>query len=297
MFVIRSRRHAAISASQSSQRYSILAVLGFAIAFAFAWALFPAHSMADDDSWSELRPDLFGAREIHDGSAHLSLEAPYRAYDAALVPITINANGADGSAHAIKTITLVIDENPVPVAAVFHLAPESGVTALSTRVRLNAYTYIRVIAEMKDGKLYMVSRFVKASGGCSAPATKDYNQGAAGMGKMRLRQYLESRMLGEKLGKAREVQLQIRHPNLTGFQMDEKTGGYFPAHYVEKIEISQGKKLILSVDGAISLSEDPALRFRFTPVNKEKIQVRVVDNKKNVFSGSWDLKESGATNM
>ena len=65
--------------------------------------------------------------------------------------------------------TLVVDANPAPVAAVFNMSPENGVATISTRLRINAYSHVRAIAETSDGELFMATRFVKASGGCSAP--------------------------------------------------------------------------------------------------------------------------------
>lgn len=283
--------------NRGSSRRAALIALGRTIAIVFALSLSATPSMAGDDVWPELKTEIFGERTIHDGNAQLSLDAPYRAQDAALVPITIKTAVPQSPAHKIKTITLVIDENPVPVAAVFHLAPNSGIAQLSTRVRINAYSHVRAIAEMNDGKLYMVSRFVKASGGCSAPASKNQDQAIAEMGKMRLRQYMKATTPGDRPGKTREAQLQIRHPNHSGLQMDQLTGYYLHAHYVEKIEIKQGVSLILTIDGAISLSEDPTVRFSYTPVSKEKLQVRVVDSEGKIFSGSWSFQEASEKNM
>ena len=98
------------------------------------------------------------------------LDAPRRAEDAAIVPIGMRVNFAGDDKRTLKSLTLVIDENPAPVAGTFTIGPHSGVTSISTRVRVNSYSYVRLIAELSDGKLYGVKTFVKASGGCSAPA-------------------------------------------------------------------------------------------------------------------------------
>ena len=45
-------------------------------------------------------------------------------------------------------------------------------TSLSTRIRVDAYTNLHAVAELDDGHLYGAQRFVKAAGGCSAPAAK-----------------------------------------------------------------------------------------------------------------------------
>ena len=49
-------------------------------------------------------------------------------------------------------------------------------THLATRVRVNDYSYLRVIAETQSGELHMAQTFVKASGGCSAPAVKNTDE-------------------------------------------------------------------------------------------------------------------------
>ena len=54
-------------------------------------------------------------------------------------------------------------------------------------MRIDEYTFVRAIAETNDGQLYMATRFVKASGGCSAPPGKDAQEALATLGKMRLR--------------------------------------------------------------------------------------------------------------
>jgi len=49
-------------------------------------------SSQEDVRWNELKPTMFGERKIEEGSDIISMEAPQRAHDAAVVPITINAN-------------------------------------------------------------------------------------------------------------------------------------------------------------------------------------------------------------
>jgi len=47
----------------------------------------------------------------------------------------------------------------------FGPAAGNGERMLSTRVRVDAYTNVRALAEMDDGRIYMVVRFVKGAGG------------------------------------------------------------------------------------------------------------------------------------
>lgn len=269
---------------ESTRRLTCLLALGLVLALSIG----AGQARAAEDVWSELKGDLFGDRPIHDGAEWLTLDAPYRAYDAAIVPIDIAALRPQRADQYIKAITLVIDQNPAPVAAVFHLGPRSGLGSISTRVRVNAYSNVRAIAETNDGALFMVTRFVKASGGCSAPALKDQDQSLANLGKMRLRYFTPTDAEG-RTPTVREAQLMIRHPNNSGLQMDQVTRNYIPAFFVREIEIRQGADLILSVEGAISLSEDPSIGFRFLPIGTEPINVRIQDTDDQVFTQSWPV--------
>ena len=264
----------------------------FASVIALMVGIGVSSASAAEDVWGGLKKDLFGDRTIADGKNLLSLETPYRAHDAALVPVTIKMSRPSVSGSHIKAVTLIIDQNPAPVAAVFSMAPDSGIASLSTRVRVNAYSDVRAIAELNDGTLFMVKRFVKASGGCSAPATKNAEIARKQMGRMKLRQFTQSKSVAAQ-SRMHEVQIMIRHPNNSGLQKDQLTGYYIPAHYVDNISISRSGKSLLGIEGAISLSENPMLRFSFRSGGNEKLDVRATDTEENVFEGSWALKPHG----
>lgn len=243
-----------------------------------------------EDVWPDLKTDVFEDRKILDGTDVIELKTPYRAHDAAIVPVTISALKPQSDKDFIKAITLIIDKNPAPVAAVFSMGPDSGLASLSTRIRVNMYSYVRVVAEMSDGKLYMVKNFVKAAGGCSAPAGKDAEEALASMGKMKLRQFSPIPGKAAKLTPIREAQLMIRHPNNSGLQMDQVTGLYIPAHFVQKIDIKNGDTEIMSVEGAISLSEDPSIRFHFVGKDNDSLTAEVVDTEGKRFTKKWKVK-------
>jgi sulfur-oxidizing protein SoxY len=190
----------------------------------------------------------------------------------------------------IRALTLIIDKNPAPVAAVFQLTPRSGTATISTRVRIDAYTHVRVVAEINDGTLYMATKFVKASGGCSAPAIKDADAALARLGKIKLRQSAPAR-----LGQPNEVQLLISHPNHSGFQRDPLTLYYIPAHFVRDVTVSYGRETILTVEGAISLSEDPSFHFSFVLEVSGELRVEAWDTDEQEFTGSWPIEpEAGS---
>src|ERR1700723_3588949 len=137
-----------------------------------------------EETWNSIKGDIFKDRPILDGAGLVFLDAPRRAEDAAVVPIGMRVNFAADDNRSLQSLALVIDENPAPVAGTFTIGPRSGVTSISTRVRVNSYSYVRLIAELSDGKLYGVKTFVKASGGCSAPASSNADAARAMLAQM-----------------------------------------------------------------------------------------------------------------
>ncbi|MEJ1160840.1 quinoprotein dehydrogenase-associated SoxYZ-like carrier [Prosthecomicrobium sp. N25] len=238
-------------------------------------------SAQDQATWNGLKTDVFGARSIQDGTGVLSLSTPVRAEDAALVPVEFNVALPAGDTRTVKSVTLIVDENPAPVAATFRFAEGQREVGLSTRVRVNSYSFVRAVAETSDGSLYMTANYVKASGGCSAPAGKDPAEAMENLGRMKFRTFAE--------GPKSEAQIQIRHPNNSGLQMDQVTRLYVPAWFVRHVTVKQGEKPVFSMEGGISISEDPTFRFSM-PSNGEPVKVEVTDTENKVFSGTFDAK-------
>ena len=244
-----------------------------------------AGARAESGAWDDIRQDLYGKdREILPAEGIIALEAPYRALDASTVPITVTSEIPQSQGRYIKSLTLVVDENPAPVVGTFHFSPANGIASVSTRVRVNAYTNIRAIAETNDGTLYMAAEYVKASGGCSAPASSDQELALSRMGKMKLKQ------LGSwKQNEVSEAQFQVSHPNYSGMQQDQLSQLWIPAHYVRSIELTLGDREILRFDGDISISENPTFRFFVKPQGSEILHAKVTDSDDKVFEQSWPI--------
>ena len=247
-----------------------------------------ADERTSEETWASIRPDFFGDAAIRNGGHLLTMEAPQRAHDAAVVPIKIAARPGSG----IVKITLLIDQNPIPLAGVFEFGPAAANASFSTRIRVNSYSYVRAVAETRDGKLYMVKKYVKASGGCSAPANKDMDKALAELGKMKLRLFRVKVPAMAQQSSARTAQIMIRHPNYSGFQMDQITMLYIPAHFVDMIEVTYDGQLVMKVEGAISLSEDPNIRFFYHHSGAGEIRVRATDNEQGEFVKTWPVTGS-----
>jgi sulfur-oxidizing protein SoxY len=247
-----------------------------------------AEDAEDPDPWPDLKHMFFNDGPIEEDKGLVKFEAPSRAEDAALVPVSFSAKLApDDTRRAVK-LTLVVDQNPVPLAAAFTLGEKAGDTRISTRVRVNSYTNARVVAELSDGSLHMATRYIKASGGCSAPMVKSMDEEMAALGQMKFR------ILPPIPEAPNEALLMIRHPNNSGLQMDQITRLYTPARYIDKLDVYQGPDLVFSMAAGISISEDPNFRFTFKPNGAKMFRVEAEDTAGKKFSGAWPATRDGA---
>ncbi|HEY1736004.1 MAG TPA: quinoprotein dehydrogenase-associated SoxYZ-like carrier [Methylovirgula sp.] len=254
---------------------------------AFVPLIFAAPARADApkpyDPWPGLVTDVFHDKKMTEDKSVVSLDAPARAEDAGLVPMTIHL----GKDKRITKVTLVIDGNPSPVAAVFEPGAKADVTMIETRVRVDQYTNVHAVAETADGQLYYAVDYVKAAGGCSAPSPKVAGDDAK-IGDMRLRT-LPNPPNSEAA--RREVLLMIRHPNNSGMQMDQITHYYIPARYVNLVKISQGNDPVLTMTGGISLSQDPNFRFDYVSNGASTMRVEATDSTGAKFQQEWPLSQ------
>ena len=234
------------------------------------------------ERWHDLEQAVFGDRTVEDGAGIVTLDAPVRALDAALVPITV---AMTGPAH-IKALYLMVDGNPSPLAGTFHFGAAADPHVIRTRVRVEQYTLMHAVAETDDGHLYAAERFVKAAGGCSAPMGKDAALAMSRLGQMRFRVDADPKVV---TGQPAMAQLLISHPNNNGMQVAQVSHNFIPARYIQDVTVKTGDKIVFTLDADISLSEDPAITFGFLPDGP--VSVPVVDSTKAVFKQSFDVPQ------
>jgi sulfur-oxidizing protein SoxY len=276
--------------------FRLSGLAGFVAASLLGTGLARAAATEPYDPWPGLVQDIFSNRAMEDGAGVIAIEMPPRAEDAAIVPVTLRATLPPGDNRQVRTITLVIDQNPAPMAARFVIGPDAAVSEISTRVRVNNYTDVHAVAELSDGKLYVTKTYVKASGGCSAPAAKNLESAKANVGLLRFRQFFRSndaKRDESPANRAREAQVMIGHPNNSGLQMDQITHLYVPAFYVDAVKVTQGDSLILAMEGGISISEDPNIRFTYMTNGARQIRVEAKDTEGHRFEGEWKAEASG----
>ena len=235
--------------------------------------------------WKKLRSSLFENRPMS-GDA-LELVAPTRAEDGAVVPIAIRTRFSQSGKRYVRRLYLIVDNNPSPVAATIELTPESGRADIETRIRVEQYSYVRAVAELSDGTLAAQARFVKASGGCSAPAAGDAAAGR--IGRMRLAVGADG-AYGEPVA----AQLMVNHPNHSGLAMDQLTRLYTPAYFVRSVKVSYAGKPVFAADVDFSISQNPYFRFYFVPSAPGDLKAEVIDTQELKFETAVAVRRSAS---
>jgi len=250
-------------------------------------ALAEEDAAARAERWQDLKHAVFGERPVTDGGGVITLDAPARALDAAVVPVTVTLNTGNGSGiPRVKTVWIMVDGNPSPLAGTFRFGPAADPQMLKTRMRVDQYTLMHAVAETEDGRLFAAERYVKAAGGCSAPSMKDPQLAMSRMGQMRVRLDGTAPLQEDQ---AATATLLVSHPNANGMQVDQLTHNFVPARYLQDIKVTYGDALVLDVESDISLSEDPSITFGFVPHGAGPLRVELVDSTKAVWRNEFAL--------
>jgi sulfur-oxidizing protein SoxY len=109
--------------------------------------------------------ELFGTRPIRRG--HVELDMPLVAEDGRVVPVVIESDLPMGNDQYVKGVHLIVDHNPDPHLAGFHLTPAVGSVSISTRIKLKRTTWVRAILETSTGEVWAgYSRVLVTLNGC-----------------------------------------------------------------------------------------------------------------------------------
>ncbi len=237
----------------------------------------PAATTHADSSpeWEKLRESLFQSRPVDATPGTVQIIAPLRAAYGASVPVKIVSSLAQTPELYVKRVYLLVDKNPSPVAAVIDLTLEAGQADFETRLRVDEYSHVRVVAELSNGRLHTDSRYVKTSGGCSAPPNRDALN-LIGKTVLKLPEPVT-------MNRPTTADVTVLHPNDTGFELNQITVMYIPAHFVRSIRVSYADRKIFDAELDFSLSENPTLRFNFVPHGTGQLKAEVEDSK----DGRW----------
>ena len=246
-------------------------------------------ALPEELTWVELKPSVFGQRLITQNDQIVKLEAPYRATDDRQVPISVQASLPDGA--RVKSVTIVIDENPMPVSLTVRPEQKRSSLWVSASMRFNGPSPVRAIVEAENGQLFMSEAMVKTSGlgACAAPPTTTLDVAAKTLGNMRLTQIVTPLNVSTIAKPVLRTRLDISHPNLTGLQLDQITLLYILPRYVEEVAISQGNQKLMTIEAGISLAENPSIAFDYVSNGAGQMQIVARDTDETVFKHSLQI--------
>jgi sulfur-oxidizing protein SoxY len=233
---------------------------------------------ASSPEWERLASRLFPGKTLQPGQEVVQVIAPLRAAYGASVPVRVVSKLPQKPERYVRKLYLVVDKNPSQLAAVLDLTTEVGQADFETRLRVDEYSHVRVVSELSDGSLHTDSRYVKTSGGCSAPPNRDAPHL---IGKTMLK------LAGElHMDQPVAADVTVLHPNDTGFELNQQTVMYIPPHFVRSIRVSYAGRRVFDADLDFSVSENPTLRFNFVPHGRGELRADVTDTKDAQFVGT-----------
>ena len=256
--------------------------------FILASLLLPLHGQAladaDPNLWPVIKEAFFADRPIEEAQ-FIQLNAPPRAESGAQVPFSIALDQQHGHDAAITKIHIIVDANPIPLAATYNLTEALGNFKLSTRIRLETDSFVHAVAESADGKLYSAAVPIRAAGGCggSVDANEARDRAMAGKIKMNVAKPVQ-------FGAATATTFIIKHPMRTGLQRDLVSQGFLPAFFIKKAVFTYNDQTVFDVDFNVGTSEDPYLKFDFIPAAPGVLEVKATDNEGASFDQQLEVR-------
>ena len=241
-----------------------------------------AWAEASDKLWPVVKEAFFSNRTIEEAQ-FIQITGPRRAESGAQVPVTLTVDQSQ-SPSPIKNVYIIVDANPIQLAATYRLTELLGNLQLSTRIRMETDSFVRAIGETADGKLYMSVIPIRAAGGCGGTVDGDDAAIRAAAGKIKLN--VETPV---KFGEPSHATFIIKHPMFTGLQRDLVSQGFKPAFYINKTIFTYNNQQIMEADFGVGTSEDPYLRFDFVPKAPGMLEVKAEDNEGGKFSQQLEV--------
>jgi sulfur-oxidizing protein SoxY len=95
------------------------------------------------------------------------IHLPLIAQNGGLVPLTIDSKHPMKKGNYVKAFHVYDFNNPESKIATFNLTHENGKAYISTRIKIQQDSYVQVVTEFSDGKMYGGKKYIKVTvGGC-----------------------------------------------------------------------------------------------------------------------------------
>ncbi|MCQ0972124.1 quinoprotein dehydrogenase-associated SoxYZ-like carrier [Paracoccus sp. TK19116] len=246
-------------------------------------ALAAGPAFAEDNGvWDGISAALYDTQPLLNGDGVIAVDAPYRTADDTRA--ALGASVAVPSGTMLREVYLVLDNNPMPVSAVFTFDQPLQRFQFDVTMRVNGPTPMHIVARTEDGRLFVNEAFVKTTGtgSCSAPPGTDPVLALKTLGRMKVAldgavtpfgSGADALHLSAPLNL---IAVDIDHPSHSGMQRDQTTLLTTPMRYVETVDVGLNGADYLALTGSISLAENPRLRFSI-PADAHSATVRMTD--------------------
>ena len=184
------------------------------------------HAAPFVEQWAVIKDSFFPAVAVKNAGAAISIHAPTQAENAAMVPFSFKIALPE---DRIQSIHLFTDANPILHTATFYLPQTPQHFHLSTRIRLEKNSIVRVIVQTVSGDYLMQTAAIKTpGGGCGGGAMTNEAKLRAEAGKMKVK------FLSPGKDGTQPFVLMIKHPMRTGFERTFQ-GYYAKAWFMENL--------------------------------------------------------------
>jgi sulfur-oxidizing protein SoxY len=241
-------------------------------------------ALASDPSWADLRAALYTDQTLTPAGDAVRIDTPYRTQNDTRTRVAATVQAPMG--QMIESVTVILDENPMPVSAVFDFVKPLPRFEFDATMRVNGPTPVHVVARTTDGHLLISESFVKTSGtgACAAPPGTDPDKALADLGRMQLdvvTPQAVNRLVQGAHPDLKTLDIALSHPSHSGMQMDQISLLFIPARYVHTLDIAIDDAPFVRVTGSISLSENPQLSISI-PASARAVNVTMTDTEGTV---------------
>lgn len=238
--------------------------------------------LAANESWENIREMLYADRTLLNGDRLIAIDAPFRTFEDSRTQLAAQIVAPKDT--TISKVTVVLDENPMPVSAVFDMDVPQTSFFFDITMRINGPTPLHVISETTDGRVFVSETFVKTSGqgACSAPPGTDPEAALASLGEISIHVASLPPSAGDATAMSRltdrmnRMDVDLSHPSHSGMQMDQISLLFIPMRYVEQVEIDLDGAGYVDLTGSISLSENPQVSLS-VPTRAQSVDVTMTD--------------------
>lgn len=247
-------------------------------------------SLAQEAVWPDLQHALYGDQLLLEAGDVIEIGAPYRTSD----DLRTQISGQIALPHGkmIESVSVILDNNPMPVSTVFDFEAPVPQFQFDVTMRINGPTPLHVVTKTTDGQLFVSETFVKTSGtgACAAPPGTDPELALATLGNMQLdvtglpEAEISLASLSDTAAPAdKMLNIAIDHPSHSGLQMDQISLLFIPARFIDTIDVDIDGQEFVDITGSISLSENPDIRIS-VPASAAQVDVELTDTDETVTS-------------